>query len=135
MTDWLNKFQQGGQIDKAAKQLVSLIGRAYKEIQSGKPGQATQQLLQVMKDPQGGQMLSNLAQQMPQVGEALGAITKALQEMMGEAQSMEKGGEMIPEESKGGSAPCPCATHKKLFRIGGKICQITVDCEGNIVSE
>ena len=132
MTDWLNKFQQGGQIDKVTKQLVSLIGKAYKEIQSGKPGQATQQLLQVMKDPQGGQMLSNLAQQMPQVGETLDIIAKAIHEMSG-AEQLENGGELIPEQKNGGD--CGCAKHKKLFRIGGKICQITVDCEGNIVSE
>jgi hypothetical protein len=73
-----------------------------------------------MKDPQGGQMLSNLAQQMPEVEEALGVITKALQEIMGGESS--EGSEMVPEQSKGGPAPCPCATHKKLFRIGGKIC-------------
>lgn len=130
MTDWLNKFQQGGQINKAAKQLVNLIGRAYKEVQQGKPGEATQQLMQVMQDPQGGQMLSDLAQQLPEVGEALKVITSTIQEM---TETMESGGELIQEKSKGG--PCPCAKHKKLFRVGGKICQITVDCEGNIVSE
>lgn len=128
MTDWLNKFQQGGQINKVTKQLVGIISKAYKEIQQGKPGQAIQQLMQIMQDPQGSQMLSNLAQQMPEVGEVLDVITEAIQGM--NAQSMEDGGELVPEQKGGG-----CACHKKLFRIGGKICQITVDCEGNIVNK
>lgn len=133
MTDWLNKFQQGGQIDKVTKQLVNLIGRAYKEIQQGNPGEATQQLMQVMQDPQGGQLLSNLAQQMPEVGEALNTITKVIEEMMNKSQSMEEGGQFIPEQKSGGN--CGCSKYKKLFRIGGKICQVTVDCNGNIVNE
>lgn len=131
MTDWLNKFQDGGQFQKMAKQLVSLIGKAYKEIQKGQPGQATQALVQVMKDPQGSQMLSDLAQQMPQVGEALTVIKEALQSMNEATQGLEQGGEIQAETLKAGGCPC----RQKLMRIGGKICQITVDCNDNIVSE
>ncbi len=133
MTDWLQKFEIGGQLNDTAKKLVSLIGKSYKEIQSGKPGEATQQLLQIMQDPQGGQMLSDLAQQMPEVGEALSVITQTLQQMM-EAQgqpSLEKGGELTSM----GQGGCNCGTHKKLFRLGGKICQIEVDCNDNIITK
>jgi len=70
---------------------------------------------------------------MPEVGEALGVITKTVQEMMEGTQSMEDGGEFVPEWKNGGD--CGCAKYKKLMRIGGKIHQITVDCNDNIVSE
>lgn len=120
---WMNKFANGGQANKMMQQIISIVKKAAQEIQKGQPGEGVQALAQIMQDQQGAQLIQQLSQQNPQIGE----IAQAAMEMV---QSAEKGSKLENKFAKGG---CACKKHKKLMKIGGKLTEVTVDCEDRII--
>ena len=134
---WLNKFQEGGQISKVKQQLLAVIQQASKELQSGKPGQGVQALAQIMQDQQGSALLDQLAQEMPEVGQFLEMIQQAISGTAsaknGAKLLVSKYHHEIPEPQKNKTGGCACKNHKILMKIGGKLQNVEVDCEGNIV--
>jgi hypothetical protein len=126
---WLNRFEAGGVIpqqpsqEQIMQQLMQLVQQAAGEIQSKKPSQAVQQLAQIAQDPQGAEMLDMLTQEVPEVGQ----IVEAVMNMIG---AFKCGGKTKKKVKKGAKGCVPC---KKLMKVGGRLTNVLVDCEGNII--
>jgi hypothetical protein len=105
------------------KELMAIVQQAATELQSNKPGQGVQTLAQIANDPQGSQLLDVLVQQVPEAGQIVEAVVK----MVG---AFKCGGKTKKKVKKGAKGCVPC---KKLMRVGGRLINILVDCEGNIV--
>jgi hypothetical protein len=129
---WLHKFQGGGTTptqqpsqEQVMKELMSIVQQAATELQSNKPGQGVQTLAQIVNDPQGAELLNMLAQQVPEIEQVIEAVSQ----MVG---AYKCGGKAKKKVKKGAKGCIPC---KKLMRIGGKLTNVMVDCEGNIISK
>ena len=147
---WLNKFENGGQVENTLRKVMSSLTSLIKRSQKNDP-EAKKQIQAILDDPNAQQMLAMIEQQSPELIEALHAEVQDVQMAqtggaveyldslkcggrVKKAKKKEEGGEMTKNRiktnrlAKGAKAPCPCS----LKRIGGTI--IEVDCEGNVIS-
>lgn len=142
---WLNKFENGGQVENTLRKVMSSLTSLIKRSQKNDP-EAKKQIQAILDDPNAQQMLAMIEQQSPELIEALHAEVQDVQmaQTGGSAEYLDslkcggrvkkakkkEGGEMIKSRiktsrlAKGAKAPCPCS----LKRIGGTI--VEVDCEG-----
>lgn len=143
---WLNKFENGGQVENTLRKVMSSLTSLIKRSQKNDP-EAKKQIQAILDDPNAQQMLAMIEQQSPELIEALHAEVQDVQMVqtggsaeyldslkcggrVKKAKKKEEGGEMIKSRIKtsrlvkGAKAPCPCS----LKRIGGTI--VEVDCEG-----
>lgn len=143
---WLNKFENGGQVENTLRKVMSSLTSLIKRSQKNDP-EAKKQIQAILDDPNAQQMLAMIEQQSPELIEALHAEVQDVQMAqtggaveyldslkcggrVKKAKKKEEGGEMTKNRiktnrlAKGAKAPCPCS----LKRIGGTI--IEVDCEG-----
>lgn len=105
-------------------QLTSLIQKAAQELQKGKPGESCKQLKQLVKEPQ-LQPYFNQLKQDSQVQEILSIIDSQVPDFAKCGKKLQK--------KKPIKASCGCKTKNKIMRVGGKVVEVTVDCNGNIV--
>lgn len=147
---WLNKFENGGQVENTLRKVMSSLTSLIKRSQKNDP-EAKKQIQAILDDPNAQQMLAMIEQQSPELIEALHAEVQDVQMAqtggsveyldslkcggrVKKAKKKEEGGEMTKSRiktnrlAKGAKAPCPCS----LKRIGGTI--VEVDCEGNVIS-
>lgn len=143
---WLNKFENGGQVENTLRKVMSSLTSLIKRSQKNDP-EAKKQIQAILDDPNAQQMLAMIEQQSPELIEALHAEVQDVQMAqtggsveyldslkcggrVKKAKKKEEGGEMTKNRiktsrlAKGAKAPCPCS----LKRIGGTI--VEVDCEG-----
>lgn len=147
---WLNKFENGGQVENTLRKVMSSLTSLIKRSQKNDP-EAKKQIQAILDDPNAQQMLAMIEQQSPELIEALHAEAQNVQMAqtggtveyldslkcggrVKKAKKKEEGGEMTKNRiktsrlAKGAKAPCPCS----LKRMGGTI--VEVDCEGNVIS-
>ncbi len=116
-------LQQGGQVDanQVMQQVVSIIETAGQELQKGEVGKGVQTLVQLLQDQQGQEIISQVVQQIPELGQIVEAVAQEVQA----PQSAEKGA--ILEAANGCKS---CRNYKQLMRRGGKLIEVLVDCNG-----
>lgn len=116
---YLQKYASGGKSqNQILSQVMQIIKKAANEIQRQSPGEGVSQLIQLMQDPNGSQVLQTIASQYPEAGQ----IISAAQEYA--SQLAKKGSKLLKK------AGCGCGTTKKLMKSGGKLIEIEVDCNG-----
>lgn len=132
---YLQAYAGGGEMQQLLAQLMKLAQAAAKEIEQGQVGEASQKLLAAKE--QLGESWNQIIQQVPQLEELVSAIeenTPVMEEggAVEYLNSLKCGGK--PKKIKKAEAGCPCKKMKKLMREGGKIVEVVVDCNGNIIS-
>lgn len=123
---WLTKFQNGGQTAQSIspeQDVMNTIDAAIGEMQTNRPGQAVQKLAAMMQDPNYSMIIDVIKQEYPQIEGVLNTV----EQMIG---AFKCGGKTKKKVKKGANGCVPC---KKLMKIGGRLTNVLVDCEGNII--
>ena len=129
--NWLQRFENGGTAQqpesnkqKRMKELMLIINGAAKELSTKQPGDNVAYLAQVIQDPQEAELIDAIIAEIPDAQEVIDQVSQL------SSQMFKCGGKTKKKVKKGAKGCVPC---KKLMKIGGRLTNVLVDCEGNII--